>query len=442
VFRADATKADALRWIEEQIEAVRAARPVETRRSRMLFATFAASVLARRTASGEIESESTVEKWQWQLDRVLTDRWAGFTWGHLYFDEITRDHCEKWWKYLRSLQDLPRREGRLAETTCNDLIGLFRFLFKLAVAEDVVAKSPAETTLPYFRKRTPTYTRERPNRYTPSQAAAFLDGIRRWHPEHYAMSAIGFGTGVRPSQLRPLRRRGPTPDVLWNECAVVLRRSNSRKQAVMLRTKTEDVDAAQDAVLYVSPALIEIMRWHEETQLVTDKQKASDLLFPSVRGGMRARSVLDKPFADVATRLGLPPITAKGMRRSNKDALRMAKIDVVIAKAVTGHRTDTMHSLYSTVTAEEGLEASTRISASIGVTARPAGGGRLYEVAGVSRTLEQWATESGIGVTTLRYRLSKGMSMADAIARGHGRSGRRLGLPAAAEGPAFVPAPG
>lgn len=170
VFRADATKADALRWIEEQIEAVRAARPVETRRSRMLFATFAASVLARRTASGEIESESTVEKWQWQLDRVLTDRWAGFTWGHLYFDEITRDHCEKWWKYLRSLQDLPRREGRLAETTCNDLIGLFRFLFKLAVAEDVVAKSPAETTLPYFRKRTPTYTRERPNRYTPSQA--------------------------------------------------------------------------------------------------------------------------------------------------------------------------------------------------------------------------------------------------------------------------------
>lgn len=31
------------------------------------------------------------------------------------------------------------------------------------------------------------------------------------------MTFLGFATGLRPSSLRPLRRTGPTPDVLWDQ---------------------------------------------------------------------------------------------------------------------------------------------------------------------------------------------------------------------------------
>lgn len=36
-------------------------------------------------------------------------------------------------------------------------------------------------------------------------------------PQHYAMTCLGFCTGPRPSSLRPLRRRGDQPDVVWSE---------------------------------------------------------------------------------------------------------------------------------------------------------------------------------------------------------------------------------
>jgi hypothetical protein len=51
--------------------------------------------------------------------------------------------------------------------------------------------------------------------------------------------------GLRPSTMRPLRRTGPTPDVLT-----------------------------------VPPEVIEVLRWHVATQLTTPEQKASELLFP------------------------------------------------------------------------------------------------------------------------------------------------------------------
>src|SRR5687768_204142 len=42
--------------------------------------------------------------------------------------------------------------------------------------------------------------------------------------------------------------------------------------------------------------LLEILRWHVETQLRTPAQLASDLLFPALHGGFRTRNVFDRPF--------------------------------------------------------------------------------------------------------------------------------------------------
>lgn len=64
---------------------------------------------------------------------------------------------------------------------------------------------------------------------------------------------------------------------------------------------------------------MDVLRWHEETQLTTPEQKESDLLFPSFAGGFRSLSTLDKPFADVAEAVELgKQFTQRGLRRTFK----------------------------------------------------------------------------------------------------------------------------
>lgn len=46
--------------------------------------------------------------------------------------------------------------------------------------------------------------------------------------------------------------------------------------------------------------LLDVLRWHVDEQLLHAPMRMSERLFPSVSGGFRARSVLDKPFDEVS----------------------------------------------------------------------------------------------------------------------------------------------
>src|SRR5277367_2163482 len=70
----------------------------------------------------------------------------------------------------------------------------------------------------------PTYTEEEPNALPPEKVGEFLACMREVFPQHYAMAYLGFATGLRPSSMRPLRRKGSTPDVRWDEGVVLVRR--------------------------------------------------------------------------------------------------------------------------------------------------------------------------------------------------------------------------
>ena len=88
-----------------------------------------------------------------------------------------------------------------------------------------LARDPSKP-VEYF-PTTRTYTREQPNALKGEQMPLFLATMKERHPEHYAMTFLGFVIGARPSTLRPLRRSGPESDVLWDEGVVLLRRSNA-----------------------------------------------------------------------------------------------------------------------------------------------------------------------------------------------------------------------
>jgi integrase len=163
------------------------------------------------------------------------------------------------------------------------------------------------------------------------------------------MTFLGFATGLRPSTLRPLRRSGATPDVRWDEGAVLIRRSNTIGDEFMNTTKTKLRQR-----ITVPPEVMEVLRWHVATQLTTPEQTASELLFPAEDGGFRSVSFLKKAFATVGHLVGLnKKLTPKGMRRTFNDLMRQAKVESIVIKSISGHQTDRMRELYSTVAPDE-----------------------------------------------------------------------------------------
>jgi integrase len=157
--------------------------------------------------------------------------------------------------------------------------------------------------------------------------------------------------GSRPSTMRPLRRRGPNADILWDEGILLIRRSNSLGTEIMDQAKT-----ALDQELPLPPAVIAALKEHVDS--LEGEMVLSDYLFPSVTGGLRARSVLDKPFRAVLKALKWEiRLTPRGMRRTFQDLARKADVRDLIVRAISGHATDRMQRHYSTAQREEMQEA-------------------------------------------------------------------------------------
>src|SRR5262249_60801632 len=101
-----------------------------------------------------------------------------------------------------------------------------------------------------------------------------------------------------------------------------------------------------------------VLKWHVETQLKTDEQKESDLLFPSLTGWFRTPKVLNQPMEEVARELGITKhITQRALRRTFNDLARAAQVSDLVTRSISGHLTEKMQSHYSTVNGGEQREA-------------------------------------------------------------------------------------
>jgi integrase len=147
--------------------------------------------------------------------------------------------------------------------------------------------------------------------------------------------------------LRPLRRTGPTPDVLWEEGVLLIRRSETMGE-VMDRTKTK-----RRLRIPLPPDLVDILRWHVD-HLPEGAEHDSELLFPSIKGGFRAASCLDKPIAAIAKAAEITKhLSPRFMRRTFQDLGRHAQVHDFVVRAISGHATATMQQHYSSVAPDE-----------------------------------------------------------------------------------------
>jgi integrase len=201
-----------------------------------------------------------------------------------------------------------------------------------------------------------TYTEEEPNALLPEEAPAFLAAMREMHPQHFAMAYLGLATGLRPSSLRPLRHKGPNADAPWEENRILVRRSQTLGDEVMNTTKQK-----RRYPIDVPEQVMTILRWHVETQLETQEQRDSELLFPSVTG-FRSPSVLNKPFEEVAEAIELKKhFTQRGLRRTFNDLARAARVEAIVTRSISGHLTEQMQHHYSTVNSKEQREGIARV---------------------------------------------------------------------------------
>jgi integrase len=340
----------AFKWLQDERARVQAgavlAPPPQHR-----FGDYANSLLERKMNTGEVRSAKGREKWRHVLEHLIggtEGKTSGLFvpgFGECFIDKLDVPHVEAWREGMGTLI----RGGDYSPTTVNGWLAVLRVIMKAAKREFRLAHLATEDVKNFDTSEVETYSEEEPNTLLPEEVPVFLDAMRRLYPQHYAMVYLGLITGLRPSSLRPLRRAGAESDVLWDSSRLLVRRSQTMGDEVMKTTKQKKrygIDLPKEA--------IDVLRWHVETQLTTPEQRDSELLFPSVNGGYRSPSVLNKPFSDVVEEMGLGKrFTQRGLRRTFNDLARTARVDALVTRSISGHLTERMQHHYSTVNSDE-----------------------------------------------------------------------------------------
>lgn len=342
----DCTAERAYAFLQEELQKIKQGQE-EVPVQKIRWSEYAASLFEKKVQMGEIKSARTREKW----GNVLTNHLVPY-FGDFYLDQIRRRDVETW----KGMIAPKINAAEFSPNTANDWLATLRVVTNSAVEEFELPKNPMTGVRDFDTSTHYTYTEEEPNSLLPDEVPEFLSEARKRFPQHFAFIAVGFATGLRPSSLRPLRRKGDTPDVLWEKGVLLIRRSQTVGDEVMDTTKTKVHQR-----INLPEELMDILQWHVD-QLPAGPMRESDLLFPSDVGGFRSCSCLDKPLREIAAACKLTKyLTPRGMRRTFQDLCRAAEVKDVVTRSVSGHLTKTMQDHYSTVNAQEQKQSIARV---------------------------------------------------------------------------------
>jgi integrase len=347
-------------WLKTELDSIRKGASRPTTRQPERLATYAASLLREKVEKRQICSSTTEEKWMFALRHVFGLKDDEGTLdigirglGDIFVDKLTRADIEAW----RDSWEPRINAGTYAPTTVNDWIAVLRVITKKMTADYGLAVDPCANVEAISTKGHRTYTFEQPNSLGVDELSTFFEIAWEKYPQHFAVILLGSVTGLRPSSLYALRRRGEYADVKWDQGLILIRRSRGIKGQVMEMTKIN-----RDQVIKLPEFVMSILRWHIDKQLITREMERSELLFPSEVGGFRHNSALAKPFRTIAKAMGIKKqISPKAMRRSFQDAMREAQVANVVVRSISGHLTEKMQQRYSTARGPEQESAIARI---------------------------------------------------------------------------------
>jgi integrase len=296
----DHSENDAFAWLEAERARTREGVSLAAQR-KTRFGDYAVSVFESKMAVGELSTRPSQDRWRYTLEHLI----GGISdddgvlvvpgFGELFVDQIRASHVEAWKVGAGRLI----QAKRYAPTSANSWLAILRTILKRAKRDFDLTHVATEGVKDFDTSAHATYTEEDPNSLSADEVPVFLQALKESFPQHYAMAYLAFATGLRPSSLRPLRRCGATPDVLWDAKRLLVRRSQTLGDEVRNTTKQRVRYAIE-----LPDEVLAVLRWHVDTQLETEAPRESELLFPSIEGGFRAGTVLGKPFARCRRRWG------------------------------------------------------------------------------------------------------------------------------------------
>jgi len=276
--------------------------------------------------------------------------------GERDLDAIKRRDIEEWKTKLA----LEVRRGTLSPHTVNGRLRVLLSTLRSAVVDYELAYDPTRAVKPLDTSTWQTYTEEEPNALSVEEVPGFMAKAQVLFPQHYAQLALGIATGRRPCELRPLRWKGETPDILWKDGVLLVRRSQVIGDADN-RTKTKT-----RLRIPLPSDLMEILEHH-----VNALPGTSDLLFPSRTDGYQASSCLAKPIVAIAKAANIKKhLSPYFMRRTFQDLCRAAQLHDFVTRAISGHATVEMQQLYSSVAGSEIRSGLAKVISLVGLHTR------------------------------------------------------------------------
>jgi integrase len=187
---------------------------------------------------------------------------------------------------------------------------------------------------------------EEANSLTPDELTRFLDAFRDDHPTHFPLVVLLAYTGLRFCHASALRWDD------WDEAAGVIR--VQRKQ---VRREIGPVSRKKRApkTYPVGPELAEVLTKHRGWMMAKQVPGfETGYMFPSSAGTLRCPSSLVKAWDACLAKAKIEKrFTVHGLRYTFTDLVRLANVDAVVRRALTGHVTEEMQRHYSTVGMDE-----------------------------------------------------------------------------------------
>ena len=277
--------------------------------------------------------------------------------GDYYYDVLTSQDVQKWidGAIMRGWSTEKRHSrGKASKATSKkvrraysraSILVWFR-CFRTMTRDAMVALGlPRDPTLRVSLPEA-TIENDEANALTPDQLAAFLDAFRDGYPHHFPMVVLLAYTGLRFCHASALRWDD------WDEQSGVIRVQRKQVRGIegpVTRKKRAPKEYP------VGPELADVLRQHR--RYMVEKQVPGlekGYMFPSATGTLRAPSSLNKAWEVCLAKAGIEKrFTVHGLRYTFTDLVRLANVDAVVRRALTGHVTEEMQRHYSTVGMDE-----------------------------------------------------------------------------------------